>query len=356
MHKKKLLILCQSQWGYHIDTYKYAIYSKNDYDVTYLCWDYKEKRLKDEGIRVKYITRSGSLLLRNLRYLFLAEKEIKKLSPDICFIKYLQGCLIFKLLNWKKIFIFDIRTASVKKNKVRRIIYDNVMLFESKFFSNMTIISESLATKLKIKKYHILPLGSDIISKKNKNFDKLKLIYVGTLDGRDIIKTIKGFSIFLKKYNPKENIIYTIVGDGKNKNKLQHYVKVNKLEKNIHIVGSVPFNELESVMDDHNVGISFVPCTDYFDCQPVTKTFDYLLSGMPVIATNTSENKKIINSTNGICIVDDSESFADGINKIYNSIDIYNSKKIRSSSKKYNWKYIVNDFNSYIDNNIINFK
>ncbi len=351
MNKKKLLILCHTQWGYHIYTYKYATYLKDDYDITYLCWDYENKRIEEEGVKVKYISRNGSLLFRNLRYLYSAKNEIDKISPDIFFIKYLQGCSLLKLINPKKIFIFDIRTASIKKNKIRRIIYDSVMLLESKFFYNITIISESLANKIKIKKgYHVLPIGSDILSKKNKKINELKLIYIGTLDGRDIIKTIEGFSIYLKKYKPKDNIVYTLVGDGKDIKKLQEYVRVKGLEKNIHIIGRVPFNKLEPLMDSHNIGVSFVPCTEYFDCQPVTKTFDYLLSGMPVIATNTLENKKVINSINGVLIADNSESFANGIYNIHENMNKYDSIKIRSDAKKYDWNYVINDLKKYINN------
>jgi hypothetical protein len=306
MHKKKILIFCQSQWGYHIDTYKYATYLKNNYDITYLCWDYENKTIENIGVNVKYISRNGSILERNLRYIYLSIKEINNFSPDICFVKYFRGCSILKIINWKKVFIFDIRTGSVKNNKIKRFFYDFIMFFESKLFTNITIISESLANKINIKSYYVLPLGSDTISKTTKKFDTLKLIYVGTLNGRDIIKTIKGFSLYLKKYNHKINATYTVVGDGKDIKKLREYVRNNNLVENINIIGSVPFNELEPIMDSHNIGISFVPCTDYFDCQPVTKTFDYLLSGMPVIATNTFENKKIINSLNGICITDES--------------------------------------------------
>jgi len=38
----------------------------------------------------------------------------------------------------------------------------------------------------------------------------------------------------------------------------------------------------------------------YYDCQPATKTFEYILSGMVCIATSTYENKKLINNINGV--------------------------------------------------------
>jgi glycosyltransferase involved in cell wall biosynthesis len=349
MRKKKILLLSQSQWGYHVDTYMYATYLKKKYDISYLCWDYGNKILDAKDINVRYISRNGSLFLRNFRYIYSAKNEIKNLSPDICFIKYFQGCSILKVTNWKKLFIFDIRTASVKKNKIRRLIYDSIMLLESKIFTRITIISESLAKKIKLeKKSHILPLGSNCISKINKQFNELKLIYIGTLDGRDILKTIEGFAIYLQKH-PKVNAAYTIVGDGEDMKKIRQYVINNSLEKNIHIIGWVPFNELKPIIDLHNIGVSFVPCTDYFDCQPVTKTFDYLLSGMPVIATNTSENQKIITPFNGVCIADTPESFANGVDSIHKNRKRYNSKEIRNNAKKYDWKYIANDLDKYFD-------
>ncbi len=349
MKKQKLLILCQKQWGYHVDTYKYATLLTNEFNITYVCWDYGYKKIDSEDVCVKYISRNGSLLARNTKYIRATSKEISTNLYDICFIKYFRGCSLLKIIYRKFLFVFDIRTGAVGNNKAKRMTYDFFMKFESRFFRNITVISQSLSMRLGLqKKAHILPLGSDIISKTDKQFDKIRLIYIGTLNGRNISKTIGGFKMFLQNYSNKVDAIYSIVGDGKEmpllKEKIRHY----GLEKTVHLLGQVPFCDLKPLMDSHNIGVSFVPCTDYFDCQPVTKTFDYLLSGLPVIATATTENKAVIHADNGVCINDNAEEFYKGITKVWKNRDSYQSKNIRESAKLYEWKYVAADLIKYL--------
>jgi nucleoside-diphosphate-sugar epimerase len=68
--------------------------------------------------------------------------------------------------------------------------------------------------------------------------------------------------------------------------------------------------------DIHNIGVSYIPMLKCFDNQPPTKTFEYLLSGMPVIATATNANKDIINDVNGVLINDNSEEVYNGLTAI----------------------------------------
>jgi glycosyltransferase involved in cell wall biosynthesis len=100
---------------------------------------------------------------------------------------------------------------------------------------------------------------------------------------------------------------------------------------------------LGNIFDESNIGLSYIPITKYFDYQPPTKTYEYLLSGIPVIATNTNENKKIINNNNGILINDDIESIRKGFYIMYNNLSIYKSDEIRKSCLKFTWENIINN-------------
>jgi hypothetical protein len=82
--------------------------------------------------------------------------------------------------------------------------------------------------------------------------------------------------------------------------------------------------------------------TTYYDTQPPTKTFEYLLSGMAVIATATSENRRIINSTNGVLISDDATGFANGLEKLFKRRHEFSSDEIRKPLMQHTWDNIVN--------------
>jgi len=348
----KIIIINQAQFGYHLDTYYYSKYLKESFEVSYICWDYGNKKIEFPNINIFYISRKGNIFTRNFRFIFETLKLIKKNNYNYHFIKYFRGCSILKVFSPTKKYLFDIRTGSVSHKKIKRIIYDFILKFESFFFPEITIISDSLRKKMNIssKKVSILPLGADVISNKLKKFDEMNLIYVGTLNGRKLEDTIHGLYNFFCEFNKKINITYRIIGNGDYSvlEKLKKIIIDYKLEKIIEFTGYVHHQDLGQYFDESNIGVSYIPITDYYDVQPPTKTFEYLLSGMIVIATSTKENLKIISENNGVLINDNSNSFYEGLVSIYNRIDGFNSNIIKEQSKKYHWKQIVSDFKNKI--------
>ena len=346
-----ILILCQNQFGYHIDTYFYCKYLREKHNISYLCWDYRYPKQRLEGILCEYVSRNGNIFIRNLRYLRSAISCLRSKKYDICFIKYFRGCALLHLLFRKQVFVFDIRSGSISEHKAYRLMYDFCMKLESLLFQHVTIISSSLARRLRLQnKSHILPLGSITISTKIKTFRSLDLLYVGTLRNRRIDKTIKGLAQFLGTVRNPIKLSYTIIGSGYDDEvtTLRKIVHSEGLSGVVNIIGQVPFEKLKPYFDSHNIGVSFVPMTPYFDIQPVTKTFDYLLSGMPVIATATSENKLVINDSNGILIDDSPDGFCEGLRRMYKKLNRFDSTDIMKAAQKFHWKKIVADFEQYL--------
>ena len=352
-HRLSLLILCQNQFGYHIATYFYCKYLRNLHKVTYLCWEYSKPKQTMDDIDIVYVSRAGNLLVRNLRYILAALSYLRCHCVDVCFIKYFRGCSLLRIFYpWKK-FVFDIRTGYIKQNILSGAVYNFFLRLESIVFSHITIISMSLAKKLRLgKKISILPLGSIQLSDNIKKFDNIKLLYVGTLSNRKIEKTIHGFSLFLQKQKKAFSVTYTIIGDGDHDELRELKALVNKLnlKSQVKLLGRIPFDQLTPYFDTHNIGISFVPIEPCFDVQPATKTFDYLLAGMPVIATATTENKIVINKNNGVLIDDTIEDFATGIEKAYKNHGQFKSQTIRQAAQIYHWRLIVDNLEEYLLN------
>ena len=221
-----------------------------------------------------------------------------------------------------------------------------MLKFDIKCFRYVSIISESLKDYLKItnRNISILPLGSSIISSTNKCFDKISLVYVGIFSFRDIEKTIVAINeLFLEKPELKNTLEYYIIGYGYYNEEKYYQEIINdlKLTKQVHLIGKLAHERLPEYFDKCNVGVSFIPINEYFNYQPPTKTFEYLLSGMPCIATDTFENRKIINEENGVLIKDSMEGFKNGILKIIDTK--YDSESIRSNQLNNTWEYIVNE-------------
>jgi len=186
-------------------------------------------------------------------------------------------------------------------------------------------------------------LGSDIFSHTRKPQNVMKFLYVGTLYNRNIHHTIQGLLEFYNAYSHQIRIGYTIIGDGPGEElkELKSFAASLGLSKEIYFTGRVRHNKLKPFFDSHNIGISYVPITEYYNFQPPTKTYEYLLSGMPVIATKTHENKKVITNRNGVLIPATSAGVFEGMVTMYSKLGQLSSEEISSQTNKYTWKNIV---------------
>ena len=113
------------------------------------------------------------------------------------------------------------------------------------------------------------------------------------------------------------------------------------LENIVEFKGYIPQTQLAPYFKTHNIGVSFVPINDYYNCQPPTKTYEYILSGMPTIATRTLENCKIVCENNGILINDDRCSFGIGLKFIVENVNKYNSSNVRDTLIEHTWENII---------------
>ncbi len=344
--KKKLLIINKVQFSYHTDSYKYCQNLKNEFDITYICFDTNETKIIETGIEVLYVPHKGSFIIRGINFIKFCRKYIRDNQIDLIFAVYFQMVFLLKLSLPFHRFILDIRTGSVSQDIKKRKMYDRIMRFESLFFKHITIISECLRVKLKLKKQkcHILPLGADPLSETDKSFTSMHLLYVGTLNSRNIDETVKGFSIFLSMLNQSGlDITYDIFGNGTKEMEmlLKDTIKDENLEKVVKFHGRKTHEQLKSHFNQCNVGVSYVPITDYFQCQPPTKTFEYIMSGLVCIGTNTEENKKLINSKNGVLCENTPESFAQSLKQLYMHKNTYQSYSIKKTLSEYTWNNII---------------
>jgi glycosyltransferase involved in cell wall biosynthesis len=343
--KMRLLILCPSQFGYHLSTYYYCRHGRKLLDITYMGFKGSRPSISMEEICIKVISNRGNKFFRALRWYWNILKESRK-GYDLVFIKYFMGCSLLRIVAPNRRFILDICTGSIQQGRWQRRLADISLLMESKIFANISIISENLARKLGIRddRYHILPLGADVMTVNEKQYDALHLLYVGTLSGREIEKTIIGFERFCRRHRDSIALTsYTIAGDGYRGEleRLRLLVIKLGLESVVNILGYVHHIDMAVYWERCNVGVSFVPINYIYDCQPATKTFEYLLAGMPTIATGTKENKLVINNENGVIIDDTATSFEQGLEEIYLKRGNFSSIAIKRTAEGSQWERIV---------------
>jgi len=189
-----------------------------------------------------------------------------------------------------------------------------------------------------------------------KIFDRIRMLYLGTLSGRDIHRTIYGLKEYLDTNPEIEVERYDIIGTGQKEyiDLCEKAVKDTELSNIIYLHGYLNDKEISSYFDEANVGVAYLPNTPYYSNVICTKLLEYLLSGIPTIAVATNENKKIINDRNGVLIEDNEHSFAQGLHLIAKRFSSYSSEEIIKNVGKESLSYkvrneIVPTFNKIID-------
>lgn len=342
---QKLLIVNNATFGHLTDAFMWCKYLKNRFDITFVSFDTLHPKAEMEGVNLKFVSYSGGWFIREMRFLLVSLWYCLMCSGPILVVYFKDAIWLKRILFWKEM-ILDIRTFSVKRSSENRDVINRNLLVTARRYNNVTVISEGLKQKLEMPNdnVNILPLGADVISSIDTPFDQIKLLYVGILSGRDIDKTIAGLRHFKDKY-PDNDITYDIVGDG-------HYDELNELKQlstslglddSITFHGWLPYADLPSFFDRCNVGISFVPKTDYYEFQPPTKTFEYAISGLYTIATSTHANKELVNSDNGILIDDNCVAFTNALETIWENRATIEHDRIRASLGSFKWNNIVSD-------------
>jgi hypothetical protein len=82
-----------------------------------------------------------------------------------------------------------------------------------------------------------------------------------------------------------------------------------------------------------------------FSRQPNTKTYEYLVNGIPVLAISSADNINMVQNSTVPCgvIIDDSpEEVEIGLREILNSKHLYVREDIAREFKKYQWDNLFN--------------
>jgi glycosyltransferase involved in cell wall biosynthesis len=342
--RKRILFINPGPFGSLTDTYYYYIHLKEYYDITHVGFDEGKEVINYDNIRLIHLN-GGSSGLSQKRLFFKKIRELLNSENfDFILINYFIGCSLIRLFRRKSV-VVDVRSSYIFKNKYKRFLYNIILFFEVHFFRNITVISKGLSNFLHLPgRSHILPLGAPQFPLVKKKFDSLKILYVGTFCQRNIPNTIFAFAKFYREHNSKIPMSYTIIGYGSEDDvaNIQTAIMTQEMKDHISYIGVIRYPKLNKYLHDHNVGMSYIPIKNHYEHQPPTKTFEYLLSGMAVIATGTSENKKVISDSNGVVINDSIEDIYNGLKEIYIRRLSYDTEKIQKNAKSYSWEEIVN--------------
>ena len=341
----KIILIERMGFGVHVGSYYLCRYGSRLHDITFLGFATDRRTEPLPNVRVREVGRHGGRVARYVRLISEICDEIRR-GYDLVFLVYFPGCSLLKVLNPQVRFVFDIRSGATRLNRARRWRANRLLRLEASLFENVTIISEGLRERLGFKEQRttLLPLGGLSVECAAKRFDKIRLLYIGNITrNRRLDVTVRGLALFREKYGLDDIEVYDMVGDGYENEltELRALIMQLGLQDHVRTHGYIPRDRVDSFFERANIGVSFVPITEFFDVQPVTKTYEYLLSGMPVLATATTENTRVVNAANGVLVKDTPEAFADGLREIVANRARYDPANIKSTARCHSWEYLM---------------
>ncbi len=297
-------------------------------------------------------------VLDQLLFTFKAISNLKKINPDLIVIHSNRMNIFYPILCDKNKLVMMTFTPNVNPSKYKRTFWNYYGRLGFTGYKRFLIDTESIieAFSLEKRKNYLVKWGMSPLSVKPKQFDKIRMIYIGTLTGRDIHKTIYGLKEYLATNPEVEVEKYDIIGTGRKQyiTLIEDAINETGLSNIIHLHGYLNDIDIIPFFDEANIGVAYLPKTEYYRDNISTKLYEYLLAGIPTIAVSTPDNKRIINEINGVLIEDNEHSFNDGLHLIAQRFTKYSSaeiiKTVEKDSIKYQVKYItVPTFNNIID-------
>lgn len=194
-----------------------------------------------------------------------------------------------------------------------------------------------------IEKKRIIQLSKEILLNDNKNPQKKRLITLGSLID------IKGYDRLLRigKQLSDEGIKYEllILGKGKNRDLLIKYIKTNKLEDNIHLIGYV------------NNPYPYIAQSDIYICSSYAEGYntaitEALVLGKAVVSTECSGVKEQLGENNeyGICTPNTEEGLYEGIKQMLNESTFkYYTQKAQERGKDFTLEASMNKIYQLIE-------
>lgn len=216
--------------------------------------------------------------------------------------------------------------------------------FYNRSYFGINVLNSNLVT--------IVPIGYDTRKIKIKPIEKINfynIVYAGALrESAGPQLAIKTMLLLIKKY-PK--IKLTIIGSGKDSDKLQKLIKNLKLSKFIDFRGYIAnFYNLTDILAKKSMGLA--------PYKPIKKSFSYfsdpsklklyMCCGLPIITTDMTTMSNLISKTGSGLIIDYSEkSLANAISYLLDNKKRYQS--YRNAAIKLSQQF---DIKSILDNAI----
>ena len=186
-------------------------------------------------------------------------------------------------------------------------------------------------------------LDEAIIEKFSSTFN---LVYIGGFVGnRGLEHVVEGMK-YLKEYSGEIKLI--LVGDGSTRQNLEAITARHRLQDVIHFEGWQSQEKMKSYLEVSNIGLVPFKRTPQTDNSSSNKLFQYMYFGLPILGTNCTSVKRLVENENcGLIYESESvDQFVENAIKLFKDGNLCyqlgeNGKQ--AIAQKYNWDITVRD-------------
>jgi len=258
---------------------------------------------------------------------------------------------LFLISFIRKNCFYDIHDFPKRKLKFYKRLFKNLAgITTTNSWKKQQLIKQFNLSTNKILAY---PNGVDLAEfnlkvEKNQTRDKLKLPIDKYLVGYvGMLKTMgmeKGIDLAIKtlKFLDKKTSLVLVGGEEDELVSYKKFVDDLGLTERVIFVGWVKHQFIPLYLQACDILIAPYPKTEHYDffMSPM-KIFEYMASGRPIVATDLTSIREILNETNSVIVeANDVESLVTGITKLYNNQILTKiiSQKALVDVRQYSWE------------------
>ncbi len=171
-----------------------------------------------------------------------------------------------------------------------------------------------------------------------------QIIYLGAMSRtRGLVEVIEAFALVAANHPDWRLVLVGVARPASFEDELRALARQRGIEKNVTFLPWVPYEEKERLTSAASIGvITYLPYSNNTSCLP-NKLFDYMLVGMPVVASNFPLYREVVEPSRCGLIVDPSrpEEIAEAMTYLIEHPDearAMGERGLRAVRERYNWE------------------
>lgn len=325
------------------------------YDVSLVAQHDSDETVR--GIKIKALGYSKKRLQRMLWFPIKAMIMAIKQKADIYHFhdpELLPIGILLKLITGKKIvydvhedYYLDIKGKLWIPSPLRNLIANMLFFFERfalLFIDSVVVVTDMIETRyegrktVQIRNYPIVDLNKQL-HKETANRDVTKLVYVGGISrDRGIVELVKALELIDARYSVELELLGRYVPSA-----LEEELKRMKGYSKVKYIGWLDHKDVWEYLLASDIGMLCLHPTDTFFVSLPIKMFEYMLAGLPIIASNFPLWEEILGDAGcGVAVNPmDSKEIAEKVEYLIENKherDIMSQKGRISAMNKYSWK------------------